>query len=192
RRKAVVIDKSPKELLFEDLRQLRKQLAQEKGVPPYLIFSDASLHEMTQHYPLTDDAFLEINGVSQRKLQLYGDSFLEAILSFRQKNAKKLHTSTQLISLEMLNQGADLEEIAKKRDLNTNTIYNHLATLYQEGEDVPIYKFISKDIVQDVFQQVRKQEAPYKLKPIYEALDQQLDYNIIKLALAAIERESIK
>jgi len=65
--------------LFESLRALRKQLAEEQGVPPYVIFGDASLMEMSRKRPANAAEFLEINGVGQVKLERYGQVFLQAI-----------------------------------------------------------------------------------------------------------------
>ncbi len=65
--------------LFETLREIRKQLALEQGVPPYVIFGDAALVEMSRERPSNDDEFLEINGVGQVKLERHGSVFLAAI-----------------------------------------------------------------------------------------------------------------
>ncbi len=65
--------------LFETLRELRKQLAAEQGVPPYVIFGDAALLEMSRQRPSNEDEFLDINGVGQVKLERHGSTFLEAI-----------------------------------------------------------------------------------------------------------------
>ena len=65
--------------LFETLREIRKQLAAEQGVPPYVIFGDVALVEMSRDRPSNEDEFLEINGVGQVKLERYGEVFLEAI-----------------------------------------------------------------------------------------------------------------
>jgi ATP-dependent DNA helicase RecQ len=65
--------------LFETLRELRKHLAAEQGVPPYVIFGDAALVEMSRERPADEDQFLEINGVGQVKLERHGSTFLEAI-----------------------------------------------------------------------------------------------------------------
>jgi len=67
--------------LFETLREIRKQLALEQGVPPYVIFGDAALLEMSRERPSNDDEFLEINGVGEVKLERHGATFLEAIAS---------------------------------------------------------------------------------------------------------------
>lgn len=68
--------------LFEILRKLRRKLAQEKGVPPYIIFSDATLEEMAAVHPKNDLEMRQINGVGERKLHLYGNIFIDAILEF--------------------------------------------------------------------------------------------------------------
>lgn len=65
--------------LFEHLRQLRKQLAQQRGVPPYIIFNDATLEEMAAMKPVSDEEMINISGVGERKLHLYGSTFINAI-----------------------------------------------------------------------------------------------------------------
>ncbi len=65
--------------LFETLREIRKQLAAEQGVPPYVIFGDVALVEMSRERPTNEDEFLDINGVGQVKLERHGAVFLEAI-----------------------------------------------------------------------------------------------------------------
>jgi ATP-dependent DNA helicase RecQ len=67
------------EALFERLRQLRKRLADELSVPPYVVFSDVSLRQMARMYPATPEQFLEISGVGQTKLRQFGDAFLAEI-----------------------------------------------------------------------------------------------------------------
>ena len=67
--------------LFQELRALRKRLADDQQVPPYIIFSDATLAEMASLRPATPDELLRVNGVGERKLGRYGAPFLEAIRS---------------------------------------------------------------------------------------------------------------
>ncbi len=67
--------------LFQALRALRKQLADAKGLPPYVVFSDATLRAMARHRPTTDEHFLALSGVGPKKLTQYGDVFLAAIRS---------------------------------------------------------------------------------------------------------------
>ena len=65
--------------LFEGLRALRKNLAGKSGIPPYVIFGDAALVEMSRVRPRNEIEFLGINGVGQVKLERYGSAFLEVI-----------------------------------------------------------------------------------------------------------------
>ena len=65
--------------LFQRLRALRKRLADEAGVPPYVVFNDATLHQMASEHPTSDDALLAVSGVGPRKLERYGEAFLEVL-----------------------------------------------------------------------------------------------------------------
>jgi ATP-dependent DNA helicase RecQ len=66
--------------LFKRLKELRKTIADEENVPPYVVFSDRALREMAAYLPETKGAFLEINGVGQTKLDRYGERFMAVIL----------------------------------------------------------------------------------------------------------------
>jgi ATP-dependent DNA helicase RecQ len=70
------------EQLFEELRRLRKQLADEEGKPPYIVFGDATLVQMAREKPLDEEALMGIGGVGRAKLERYGDEFLDAIASW--------------------------------------------------------------------------------------------------------------
>ena len=67
--------------LFESLRLLRKQIAGEKGIQPYMVFGDATLRELARHKPKTLSQFLEIWGVGQKKCDDFGQQFLDCIAS---------------------------------------------------------------------------------------------------------------
>ncbi|GAA3709331.1 ATP-dependent DNA helicase RecQ [Oceanisphaera sediminis] len=71
-----VLSRPEDRALFKELRQLRKQLAVEADVPPYVVFSDATLTELARYRPKTEPELLGINGVGQRKLERYGEAFL--------------------------------------------------------------------------------------------------------------------
>ncbi len=68
--------------LFNQLRVLRKEIADRDGVPPYVVFGDATLAEMAATLPTDKDAMLQINGVGQTKLQRYGNDFMAEIIGF--------------------------------------------------------------------------------------------------------------
>ncbi|KOF12026.1 ATP-dependent DNA helicase RecQ [Planococcus glaciei] len=83
-RKGAVVTKriAENDPLFEELRKIRKELADQGGVPPFVIFSDKTLQDMCARRPRTAEDFLEVNGVGANKLEKYGEAFLEAIRSF--------------------------------------------------------------------------------------------------------------
>ena len=83
-RKGAVVTKkiSSNDPLFEELRVVRKKLADEAGVPPFVIFSDKALQDMVARRPKNEVEFLEVNGVGANKLEKYGQAFLQAIHSF--------------------------------------------------------------------------------------------------------------
>ena len=76
------------ESLFEALRRVRKQLADERGVPSYIVFSDVSLRQMARHYPRTEAEFSRIHGVGETKLREFSTAFLQAIHSFLEANPR--------------------------------------------------------------------------------------------------------
>jgi ATP-dependent DNA helicase RecQ len=69
-------------LLFERLRRLRTQIARDQGVPPYVVFTDATLAGISAARPVTEDALLAVSGVGQSKLEKYGEAFLELVEAF--------------------------------------------------------------------------------------------------------------
>ena len=75
------------ELLFDDLRRLRKQLADAEGKPPYIVFGDATLVQMARQKPVDEQELLRISGVGQAKLEKYGADFLDAITAWCAANA---------------------------------------------------------------------------------------------------------
>jgi ATP-dependent DNA helicase RecQ len=80
RRKVGALDYD--EDLFQSLRILRKRLADEAGVPPYVVFGDAALAEMAAYRPTDQEALLRINGVGKQKLARYGADFIEEIIGY--------------------------------------------------------------------------------------------------------------
>lgn len=71
--------------LFEYLRKIRKNLADEQGYPPYIVLSDKSLHELTKMKPTTLQAFGLISGIGEFKIKKYGDTFIKAIRKYTGK-----------------------------------------------------------------------------------------------------------
>lgn len=188
----VVSEEKAENTLFERLRQLRLKLAKEEEIPPYLVFNDATLKEMERHRPMTDEEFMQINGVGRQKLQNYGYSFIKEIIAFskekREKKSKK-KGNTYKLTFELYKEGFSIEEISEKRKLAITTVYSHLATLYEKGEDVDLHRFVSKNDLSSVEKAKKELNDPPTLKAYFEHFQEAIDYQTIRLALTILEKE---
>ena len=72
------------ELLFDKLRHVRRKIANGMGKPPYVVFSNASLIDMTAIKPTTMEAFMEVHGVGEHKARRYGRQFIEAVRAYEE------------------------------------------------------------------------------------------------------------
>ncbi|WP_338753221.1 DNA helicase RecQ [Bacillus sp. FJAT-52991] len=199
-RKEVVQTKqiSKDDPLFEQLRSLRKQLAQEAGVPPFVIFSDSTLQDMCTRLPQSDEEFLTVSGVGSSKLEKYGEAFLQLIIQFVKEHPEREKVSTitvpsapkkksvsgsHLETLALHQEQLTVEEIAEKRDLSILTIENHLAQCIEEGLDVHLSSLIPATH-HSLLEQAVEKVGVDKLKPIKEQLPEEVTYGMIKFFLA--------
>ncbi len=131
--------------LFRHLRELRKRLADERGVPSYVIFSDVSLRHMARSYPQDETAFLAVPGVGSRKLEDFGRVFLGAITVWLASHERRsfadepepsrpakpmraeAHGASTYETIRLFRQGHDLDTIATRRNLSRGTVAQHLA-----------------------------------------------------------------
>ncbi|MEN8793578.1 MAG: DNA helicase RecQ [Flavobacteriales bacterium] len=178
--------------LFEDLRKLRSTIAREENVPAYIVFGDKTLKEMAAELPTTENEFLAISGVGMNKMEQFGEEFMEVIRKYKnekQSNLKTKKVPTTLTTFYFYKQGFTPDQIAEKRDLQLMTVYSHLSQLYSEGKEVSLAKFVSPEIIEKVKVAFDKNERKFELKPIFEALDEEVPYHEIRIALALILRD---
>ncbi|MCB9306502.1 MAG: DNA helicase RecQ [Lewinellaceae bacterium] len=182
-----------KDELFERLKMLRRSLAQQQGVPPYLIFSDATLDDMSQKRPLADADMLAVSGVGERKLQLYGDAFIEEIRRFvleKSGDGSRVAGGTQLQSWEMFKKGRSVEEIAAERDISPVTVISHLATMYERGELIDIDRWVSPEEVDIIQGALGMFSEPYPQKELFEHFEGRFSYDKIRWAVADFRRQN--
>ncbi|HSP40889.1 MAG TPA: DNA helicase RecQ [Gillisia sp.] len=190
--KKVKVESIKVDSLFEKLRQLRLKIAQEEGIPAYRIFNDAALKEMEKERPVTDEDFIRINGVGKKKMQDYGYRFIKEIIGYtKQKPVKKKKKTgnTYKITLELYNEGLEIEEIAHKRSITPSTVFSHLSKLYEEGENVDMHKFISGKDLSSIKEARDVLGDPPALRPYYDHFEGALEYGTIRTALAILKRE---
>lgn len=166
--------------LFETLRILRKKMADEEQVPPYILFSDVALKEMSTYFPKTKEEMLQIKGVGDKKYQQYGDAFINKIMEWLSihSNEKEKKTS-HFISYEMDQAGYSFDEIATIREIKEQTVVNHLFQCYQEGYPLEWSRFFSESEETEVLEAHANLDAP-KLKLLKEQLGEKYSYEKIR------------
>jgi ATP-dependent DNA helicase RecQ len=178
------------EELFERLRLLRKKIAQERGIPPYLVLGDVTLEQLASQRPTVEASLWNITGMGERKIQLYGSLFMNEIIEFvKQKTGDDVYIkgSTYVITYDMFKKGLGVDEIALARNLNPVTIYSHLAYLYEKGETIDIQQFVTKEEVKRVIDVLPSMSEPYQLAELQKVIEG-LEYYKIRLALAYVSR----
>lgn len=189
--------------LFEELRQLRKELAITENVPPFIIFSDASLKDMAVKLPSTEEEFLEVKGVGMQKFERFGDAFLQVISQYVQahpeletntmvtkETVKRATKPSHLESYRLYQEGKSIKEIGTLRGLSAISIENHLLKCAEEHLDINWDEiFLEKDF--NLVLETAKQLDSEKLKPLKEALPEHISYFMIKAILvkAVLENE---
>ena len=183
--------KAESDLLLDRLRQLRKHLADQHHVPPYVVFADSSLRLMAQIKPQTLDAFKKISGVTSYKADHYGDSFVSEIRGFCQQQAlpHPLPTSSNMITLQLYQQGLTVPEIAERRNLKESTIYGHIAELIEMQQPIEIDRFISEEKKSMIIRSIQT-IGDGSLTPLKNRLGDDYSYNEIKLVRAWYRRKN--
>jgi len=176
--------------LWDALRALRTELATEMAVPPYVIFHDATLQDMVKKRPKTAADLRYISGVGDQKIKRYGQVFLDEIAKFPLTDLLNNRLSATVNeSLLLYQAGNNVEQIAQKRDSKVTTIYGHLADAIEVGLlDVREVLELDDSEYEEIVMMIESLEERSKgrIKPIYEALDEEYDYGIIKCVQASI------
>ncbi|MFD6508221.1 MULTISPECIES: DNA helicase RecQ [unclassified Bacillus (in: firmicutes)] len=184
--------------LFEVLREVRKEIAQGEGVPPFVIFSDQTLKDMCAKMPQSDSELLTVKGIGEHKLVKYGSHFLQAVQHFiddnpnyaetiktevvsERKKSGKASANSHIETYEMYKQGIDLNEIAKDRGLSRQTIENHLIRCHEDGMEVEWQSFVPTEY--EALIETAVQNAEGGLKSIKEQLPDEVSYFMIRAYL---------
>ncbi|WP_370621804.1 RQC domain-containing protein [Bacillus sp. JCM 19034] len=178
--------------VFEALRGLRKTVAAEHNIAPYMVFSDRTLREMSQYIPLTKEEFLNINGVGEQKWDKYGQLFLNVLIPFKDRRPEqpiiehkqplRKQRAHYLETANRFKEQASVQALANYFSLSESTIIKHLVRAEQEGSELNLQNYVDQD-KQILIQNAAKEYGTDKLKPIKEALPASISYQDIRFTL---------
>jgi ATP-dependent DNA helicase RecQ len=176
--------------LFEALRDHRKQLADEQGVPPYVILHDKTLHELCRQRPASSEQLATIIGIGARKLELYGRDLIDIIAQHPlEKTLDNSLSDTINETLKLHSSGLLPDAIATQRELSLTSIYSHLssaisADVLELDEVVKIDREQLDEIVYSI--EMVHSEGDFKLRKVFESLDRRYDYNLLNCVNASL------
>jgi ATP-dependent DNA helicase RecQ len=186
-------------ILYEQLRQLRKRLAEEQSVPPYIIFHDATLRSIAQQQPTSLEAFGRLPGIGDRKRSQYGKIFIQLIEAYQEEHpvsstslafseppgsASSL-SNTAIESLTLFQQGLNIEQIAHQRGLKPPTIWMHLTQVVRLNlisDPAEIERIVSQSIQSEIITAIQV-VGTESLRNIFDYSNGKYTYDQIRMTL---------
>ncbi len=191
--------------LFEGLKKVRTTFARFENVPPYVIFSDATLVEMATYLPHNTAELRKISGVGELKSDKYGADFIAEIRNYCETNdldsrinlksskrEPKKRTkrdssgkNTYQYSLEMFQSGLSINEIAHRREMTRSTVEIHLVRFIPTGE-IALTDLVPEHKIEAITEAIEKFKDIGALSPIKEYLGENYSYGEIRAVLATM------
>lgn len=171
----------PDTVLFERLKRVRKEIADSRGLPPYMIFSIATLAEMSAKRPQSREELLKIKGIGEHKADEFGERFIKAINADETVKPPKKSSD---ITYEMYCRGMTLSQIAKERDLALGTVAVHIEEKIREGADISIDDLVSAENRDAVLAVLESYGDSISIKDIRILTDEKIPYDEIRFVIA--------
>jgi ATP-dependent DNA helicase RecQ len=193
--------------LFEKLRTVRRKKAEELEVPPFVIFSDAALHDMARRKPADRAGFLAVHGVGERKCEAFADEFLAVIREFCDAGSdttaiqpvetvdlhdsaprareRRSRSDTLRHAAALLAQGQSIGQVAETLGRKPSTVAQYLVEYIQQGGITDPTPWVKPA----VFARIREAVATVgaeRLSPIHEHLNGEVDYGTIRICMACL------
>jgi len=197
-----VIDGTTNIELFELLRELRNTIARESDLIHYQVFTQKALYEICETLPTNINELGQVNGMGKVRVKKYGKEILAVIHDYCNENdieasneveifeapkTKRKKGDTKLISLELFKSGKPIDQIALERELNTNTIFGHLASFISSGE-VKITDLISETHYKELKAIIPKQTFD-NLSDLKHQLEEKYSYGELRLVLDELNKK---
>jgi len=183
------LDIETQQLLIR-LRKKRKWLADSQHLAPYMVFADTTLKQLAKEKPTSLNALANCSGVTEHKLNRYGEAFISEIQAFLHETRLPVPvpSPTKLKTLQLAQQGYSLEEIAATRGVKPGTIANHISELIEMNQPIQLEQFVPKS-EQTIIWETITTVGDQSLKTIRETLGDHYSYQQIKLVRAWWRRE---
>ena len=152
------------ENLFNQLKDLRKKVAKKHGVPPYTVFMDPSLEDMTMQYPTTMQEIAKIYGISEGKARKYGEEFVKFIAKYVEDN--DIERTQDMVLKQVMNKSnhkvfiiqstdkkIDLEDIARAKNLTMDELLSEMESIVYQGTKLNIDYYIEENIDEDLVEE---------------------------------------
>jgi ATP-dependent DNA helicase RecQ len=178
--------------LFEALRELRRAIADERAVPPFVIFGDLTLRELARVRPVTAEAFLSVKGVGERKQADFGERFVTLIAAYCKENqatsisaSRRTNAASDAARSEafrLFEQGRSLEDVASAISRAGGTVSQYLEDFIEERRPESVETWVPSAQYQRIVAAAKHSEDG-RLRPVFEALGEQVPYEQIRIAM---------
>lgn len=191
------LPETPTQELFQQLKEIRKEISWMENIAPYIIFHDETLKDIIRRYPRTRSEFMEIRGVGRTKAMKYGEIFIEALRAFEEKNPQVKKKPLVLPeaspegeegfvdAFELHQEGKTVEEMARILGVVPGTVVDRLIRDHAKERPVDLQRIFNAALEQDILDSIRR-HGPDKLKPLKDDLEAQgksVEYLDLKVVL---------
>ncbi len=177
--------------LVEFLKQWRRRVAQRAGVPAYVVLTDVALEDLARKRPANLRELLGVSGIGERKAELYGSEIFTALDAFRNgaraKASQEAPSSPAEETIKLVIEGRTLQEISQIRGRTLQTVVQTVADLVEAGSLEYRMEWVGEADHQIIEEAVRR-IGTERLKPLKEALPEQINYDQIRLVVAFVRR----
>ncbi len=196
----IIARKSYDTALFELLKGLRKKIARQRELPPYVIFQDPSLEEMAITYPTTKEELGQINGVGQGKISKFGEPFIKAIKQYVEENdittasdvvikSAINKSKNKIFIIQQIDRKVDLEEIAESKNMKMEELLGEIEQICYSGTKLNLDYYVEQimdderqDDLYDYFMDAETDSISLAMKELEEE-----DYSEEELRLMRIK-----
>ena len=186
--------------LLSILRDLRKKVANQHHLPPYVIFQDASLEDMATIYPISSDEFANVQGVSKGKALRYGEQFSKVILKYVEENdidrpddfmvkTTVNKSSDKVKIIQAVDKRLPLADLAKNLGINYQELLNQIETIVNSGTKLDISyainEAVDEDLAEEIYEYFKESETD-SLELVLEDFEEE-DIDLIDVQIVRIK-----